>query len=222
MRRRLAGAAVFAGLILVTVPPTVSAECFGFPVRAGERLDAGYAFTATVTDASANVDPPKPDNAAFDWHVELEVEQRYRGDVPDQLVYNGWDVGCHELVGNHLQTGDRIFILSQDLHLDWNPGDPFDGDVVVWKWTGDGWAFYSKVMDYGSDRQFYPAAVRRATTTAAILKLVAEAAPNTDAAQVGIATGPERDAPAGLTILALAFTAGFVLAWRRASRRRLG
>ena len=214
MRRRLSSSVALAALLLTMVTSTARAECMTWPVRVTERLDVGYAFTATVTEASRDVDPPKPDNADFDWHVELAVERAYLGRVPDRLVFNGWDVGCHFLRGDGLRTGDRIFVANERLDLTWLPTDPFFGDVVVWKGTDDGWDFYADALDYGSDEAYYPKAARTATTTAEILRLVSAASvPDTS-----MLIAPEERGNAVIPALALVFMAGFGLALRYVAR----
>jgi hypothetical protein len=53
--------------------------------------------------------------------------------------------------------------------------DPFasyDAKVVAWERVAARWRFYEDVLDSGSDRQFYPSAARRATTTSEILALL--------------------------------------------------
>lgn len=217
MGRRLSAAVALAALLLTTATPIALAECMGWPIRATERLDVGYAFTATVAEASADVDPPKPDNADFDWHVELAVERTYRGHVPDRLVFNGWDVGCHFLRGDRLRTGDRIFVATERLDLNWLPTDPLSGDVVVWKRTGDGWVLYADALDYGSDEVFYPKAARSATTIAEMLQLVsASSVPDTSTLPADQRRGANTPIPA----LALAFMAGLLVALKRVSRPR--
>jgi hypothetical protein len=217
VRRRVPAAVVLAALLLTTAAPSAVAECMDWPIGTTERLDVAYAFSAMVMEASRDVDPPKPDNADFDWHVELAIDRSYRGDVPERLVYNGWDVGCHELRGDGLRTGDRIFVATERLDISHLPGDPFDGDVVVWKRTGDGWALHADALRYRSDEEFYPKAARTATTTAEILRLVSAASvPDTST----LSAPAERGVGAVIPALALAVMAGFVLALHRASRVR--
>jgi hypothetical protein len=217
MRRLLFAAVAFASLLYAIVVPTAFAECMNWPIRATERLDAGHAFIATVTEASRDVDPPKPDNSDFDWHVELTVERTYRGDVPDRIVYNGWDVGCHELRGDGLRTGDRIFVAAEGLHMEYLPVDPFEGHVIVWRQTGDGWALDEDALSYGSDAEFYPEAARSATTTADILRLISDP-PAPDTSISSAPKGPDDDPP--VPALALVFLAGIVVALAHLSRAR--
>lgn len=174
MKRSVAAALLVAGSLLVALAPTVSAECMSWPIRSSERPDIGYAFIATVTEASADVDPA-PDMADYDWHIELAVERTYRGDVPATFSYNGWDVGCHFLRGDHLRTGDRLFIATERIARWGVPSDPFDGDVLVWIRDDGRWKLHTKALDYGADRDFYPRAARIARTTADVVRIVSAA-----------------------------------------------
>jgi hypothetical protein len=147
-----------------------------WPPRADERIEITHAFTATVIEASNTVDPAHPDSAEFDWHIDLRVERVYRGEVPDRLIYNGWSVGCHELLGHRLHAGDRLFIASNVFVAQPTPpgADPFSwlgANVFAWRRVDGRWSFYEDALDYGSDRHFYAAAARRATTTGEILRL---------------------------------------------------
>lgn len=215
LKRRSLVALALACLTLATVVPTTSGECSGWPIRAAERLDVGYAFAATVTEVSDDVDPT-PDMANFDWHVELAIDRTYLGQVPDSIAWNGWDNGCHELRGGLLQTGDKILVATEDLNLAYLPGDPFDGDVIVWRSAGASWLFYADAMLYASDEAFYPHAARTATTTADVLRLI------TTAGMPGTSTlaRPDDWHQGPLPAIALIFLAGFVLAVARLSRPR--
>jgi hypothetical protein len=175
MQHRILVALVATGVLFAVSVPTASAECFGGPggpLRATERPEVGTAFEATVTDASRNVDPGVPEMSAFDWHVELKIDRTYVGHVPDTIVYDGWDAGCHVLRGDGLRTGDRIFVAVENLALEWLPRDPFDGDVIVWKATSGAWTFDQAALLWAFDPAYYPKSARNATTTAAILRLI--------------------------------------------------
>lgn len=169
-QRFLAGIAA-ALIILCWQPRPASAECFTGPVKAGDVPRVRFAFIATVADASDHVDPVEG-MAAYDWHVELRTEQSYLGKVPPSLKYNGWKYGCHDFRGDGLHTGDRIFVATEHLHAAYLPGDPFDGDVLVWRADGDGWAFYTNAMSGAEFDENYPAQVRQATTLSEILRIV--------------------------------------------------
>jgi hypothetical protein len=215
MHRQLLAAMVLAAVTTIGLTSTASAECLDYPIAAGDHLDVGYAFVATVTEASDAVDPPQADSAPYDWHVELAVERTYRGYVPDQLTFNGWDVGCHNLRGEHLRAGDRIFIATERLELRSSRVDPFWGDVVAWKDAGGGWAFYTSALDHAYDKAFYPRAARSATTTADILALIrSDPAPDTS---TEVSAG-ERSTPMPPSVLGLPFVVGLFLGWRRLSR----
>jgi hypothetical protein len=176
MLRRTVLALAIALAIPTVFAPAALAECMDSPPRADERVEISHAFTATVIEASNTIDPAHPDSAEFNWHVELRVERVYRGEIPRRLAYNGWSVGCHELQGDRLHTGDRLFIASNVFVAEPSPpgADPFawiGAHVLAWRRTEGGWRFYEDALDYGFDRAFYPAAARRATTTAEILRL---------------------------------------------------
>ena len=106
-------------------------------------------------------------------------------------------------------------MATERLDVNWLPTDPFSGDLVAWKRTGDGWVLYADALDYGDDKKFYPKAARTATTTAEILRLVsAGSAPDTSTL-----SRPEERGELALTpALALAFIAGLVLGLKRVSR----
>lgn len=216
--RSLAASLLLAGSFLVILAPTASAECMSWPIRSSDRADIGYAFIATVAEASTDVDPA-PDMADYDWHIEMAVERTFRGNVPESFSYNGWDVGCHFLRGDHLRSGDRLFIATERI-AQWNvPSDPFDGDVLVWIRDDGRWKLHTKALDYGTDRDFYPRAARSARTTADILAIVGSARlPDTSTATT---TSPDdKDgAPAPWIILALAFLYSAVAMARRDPRR---
>lgn len=176
MLRRIVLALVVALCLPSVFAPVALAECMDLPPRANEPIDAANAFVATVVDASNDIDPTSADGPEFDWHVELRVDRLYRGRIPDRLSYNGWAVGCHELLGDHLHAGDRLFIVSNVYRERPTPpgADPFawiDAQVLAWRLVDGRWSFYEDALDYGTDREFYPRAARQATTTAEILRL---------------------------------------------------
>jgi hypothetical protein len=215
MHRRSFAAMGLVAFATLGLTSTASAECLNYPIAAGDHLNVGYAFVATVTEVSDAVDPPQADSAPYDWHVELDVERTYRGHVPDRLTFNGWDVGCHNLRGDHLRAGDRIFIATERLDLRPSRVDPFWGDVVAWKGTRGAWAFYATALDHAYDKAFYPAAARSATTTADILALIhSDPAPDTSTE----ASAAEPSKPTPLLALGLALVVGLFLGWRRLSR----
>jgi hypothetical protein len=211
-------AALVVGLAAsMAFAPAAVAECMDWPPRANERLDVAYAFMATVVEASNTIDPDNPDSADFNWHVELRVDRLYRGRLPKRISYSGWAVGCHELRGDRLSTGDRVFIVSNVFRDEPRPpgADPFagiDAGVIAWKRVEGRWRFYEEALDSGSDGQFYSAAARRATTTAEILRLVSVAfLPDTASELI-----PQRDStPWRTPVLALAFLLGLVVVRRR-------
>jgi hypothetical protein len=223
MRPRLLAALGLAVATLGFCASTASAECFPFPESATAQLDVGYAFIATVTESSRDVDPPEtnpPDGpyAPFDWHIEFAVDRTYLGKVPTKIVYNGWDVGCHELRADHLTTGDKVFILAEAFHPEFRPRDPFDGDVVVWKATASGWRFDPDVLMYGSNTKVYTKAVRDASTSAEILRIVAaHSLAQTDT------IAPQTVGPTAIDLApVLVFVGSFVLALLYLTKRDVG
>ena len=176
MLARLLLAVALALAFPAAFAPDALAECMDSPPRANERIDVAYAFTATVIDASNTIDPVHPDSHDFNWHVDLRVDRVHRGSLPERLIYNGWSVGCHELLGDQLHAGDRLFIVSNVYREQPTPpgADPFawiDAQVLAWRRIDRQWSFYEDALDYGTDREFYPRAARQATTTAEILRL---------------------------------------------------
>ena len=176
MLARLLLAVALALAFPAAFAPDALAECMDSPPRANEPIDVAYAFTATVIDASNTIDPVHPDSHDFNWHVDLRVDRVHRGSLPERLIYNGWSVGCHELLGDQLHAGDRLFIVSNVYREQATPpgADPFawiDAQVLAWRRIDGQWSFYEDALDYGTDREFYPRAARQATTTAEILRL---------------------------------------------------
>ena len=222
MHRPLAIAPLIAAWLLMALAPIASAECLSWPLLSSERPAVGYAFIATVTEASGEVDPVT-DMADYDWHIELAVERVYRGTVPATFSYNGWDVGCHFLRGDHLRTGDRLFIATERIAQWGHPSDPFDGDVLVWIRDGGQWRLHTRALDYGTDRDFYPRAARIARTTADIVAIVSSARlPDTSTVTADAAAGGARDGVPLVFWLILPLTflsAAFVMSWRLSGRR---
>jgi hypothetical protein len=215
LSRRLIAATLVAMAALAIVTPTTFAECSPGPDTATERLDVGYAFVATITESSRDVDPPVVDNSAFNWHVELVVDRTYYGKLPATIVYNGWDAGCHELRADQLKTGDRVFMLAEGFHSEYLPRDPFGGDVSLWRSTGNGWQFDPDVLMYGWDPMVYTRQVQDASTTSAILRVVASVTqPETDTARPGI-TASAHPEPLPIAV----FLAGFLLMLAYMARR---
>lgn len=204
---RLIAVILLASALVGVAVPTAWAECYPFPESATDQLDVGYAFIATVTESSGDVDPPDGDYAPFNWHVELRIDRSYLGKLPKTIVYNGWDVGCHELRADQLKTGDIIFILLEQFHPEFTPRDPFDGDVVLWKRAAGRWQFEPDLLAYSADTKVYTREVRDASTTAAILRVLASVTlPQTDA--LAPTKPPLR---ADDFVPALVFIGGFVL-----------
>jgi hypothetical protein len=219
MARAFMAAAGLAVLLLSAGTPVALAECMSWPIKATEQPRFGYAFSATVLEASEDVDQPTTYDADYTWHVELAIDRTYRGQMPKRLAFNGWDVGCHSLRGDHLRTGDRIFVATSAFKPNAHLMDPFsvmNGDLIAWKRVAGRWAFYEEALDYGSDKDFYPRAARNATTTADILRIISAAGlPDTSTAMTSSVDGERHDAP----VLALVFAAGFLIALEKFRRR---
>lgn len=213
--RSLSATLSLVGLALMWTVPSVMAECSPGDTPPDRHLDVGYAFTATVVEVSSDVDPPRPDGAPFNWHVVLQVDRSYRGDVPVEIVFNGWTAQCWFGVrGDQLQVGERLFVAGQRLRLERFPTDPFAGDLALWTWTGERWRYARDVLTY--DGPLTPLdpdsrAVRAASTTGEILALIRADAPDTSI------TSRDEPHPATppLATLGLAFVGGLgACAWR--------
>ena len=143
-RRTLIASSACASLLLLAFASAVSAECppGSLPLMADDRQVVRDAFLATVTEASAEVDP-NPDGAEYDWHLEITVEATYVGRVPKKLVFDVWGQGgCGDFKGAALRAGDRIIVAVEDLRPEYQPADPFEGHMVLWRKTADGWSFF--------------------------------------------------------------------------------
>jgi hypothetical protein len=171
------------------------------------------AFTATVTEVSDRVDPPMADSAPFDWQIELAVSRTYRGDLPERLTLDGCDVGCSFLRPEGLHAGDQIFMTLDRLDLEKNPS--LFGQMLMWRRSGDGWAFADEALQGGGDAASWPAAARRATTTRDILALIdVSLVPDTSTSPV------EGPGSAPIAPIVAAFAVTFAITLRHAARRR--
>jgi hypothetical protein len=146
--------------------PIANAECSAYSGARDRHLDADHAFIAIVVDVSAA-------EAPRDWHLELRTKRVIRGTVPATLAYDGWDVGCHEIGGNRLQVGDRLFIGVEHLRMGRLPDDPFFGDIVVWQRVEGRWQYADDVIGWTDNRdRFVTAAMRRPATTSEVVAFV--------------------------------------------------
>jgi hypothetical protein len=192
MRRaaRLSVVTILLGLFLGAMPSSVFAECSNLIAGQGKHLNLTAAFLATVTVASDDVDP-NADGNAWDWHVEISVDDVYLGKVPNALVFNGYDGGCAEFQGGALQAGDTIIIAVEDLPLDYLPAAPFEGHSVIWHRTSDGWSFFVDAVAGEVRSGFYPEAAHAADTRADILRFIAShSMPSTTTNPVGEPAAP--------------------------------
>ncbi|HET9852607.1 MAG TPA: hypothetical protein VFP56_08905 [Candidatus Limnocylindrales bacterium] len=169
---RLSVGTILFGLLLGATPSSVFAECSNLIAGEGKDLNLTAAFLATVTVASDDVDP-NADGNAWDWHVELTVDDVYRGNVPKALAFNGYDGGCAEFQGGALQPGDTIIVAAEELPLDYLPAAPFEGHSVVWHRISDGWSFFADAVAGEVRFGFYPEAAHAADSRAEILRFIA-------------------------------------------------
>ena len=164
-----------ASTLAVASPSPALAECMTWPDRATDQWHVGYAFTGTVVGVSKDEDPEQGGSPLYFWHVTVDVEDVYRGRIPDPLVLDGSDWGCSFLYVQLLAEGDRILMASERLR----PGvtDETDlGNVLLWKRSSKRWVFEEEALQDGSNHEFYPRAARTARTMADILRLISGAA----------------------------------------------
>lgn len=201
---RAAAASALAGLAIALGASAVLAECP--PGEDDLHLDVRYAFVATVAEASRDVGPRVPDSAPFDWHLELDVDRIYAGDVPDTIAFDGWDAGCSAPRGDQMTTGDRVFITSEHFRLTDLPRNPMWGDFLMWRWVDGRWAFYEEATGWTGEDRWLTAAMQNASSTSSILRLVRASVPDTatDGAMV------ERNVTRG-PVLLVAFVVGALL-----------
>lgn len=208
-RRTLAIALPVATLLLVASAGSVSAECF--PLQ-DDFPPPRYAFTATVADLSREPTQNLPGMAEFDWHLELDVDHTYRGEVPSRLGASGWDAGC-DFTGIRVREGERLFIAARQV----DPGDPrlVSGTILLWRDIGGGhWEFYADALHDGA--LGYPPAAIRADTIERILAVIRELRPP------DTSTAPkDPDRPGDLSlplVLGGLFVVAFVVLVRPGSR----
>jgi hypothetical protein len=214
VNRSLVPAIALGATLMMALAPTVLAECTWGPPPADDPFKARFAFTATVTEASDAVDPARPGEPPFDWHVELTIDRTYRGELPQQLILNGRVEDCSYLIGQRLHEGDRLFIALDRHDLDW---DGLYGQMLAWRGVGGRWTFDQDLLNYGSDARFYPKQAREATTTAQIISIIeAFVVPDTAtgaATRLGATTLPP-------VLLLIVFAVATVAALRRMGHRR--
>jgi hypothetical protein len=198
-RRTLMAAMPIAALTMLALVDPVSAECSPQPVPFPQMR---YAFTATVREFSHRVPEELPESY-FDWHLELDVNKTYRGDLPHRLEANGWDVGC-DFTGVEVRAGERVFIAAEDIDV----GDPrlVTGSMLIWRDVGGGrWAFYADALQDGA--RTYPIAAVRADTTAEIIAVLAgRRPPDTASAPPRHEAGRSGALPVLAAVFAIAFT----------------
>jgi hypothetical protein len=173
--RGIAAAGLCALIALAVGPRSVVAECATDGIAPTMDDFVGHAFTATVLDISDRVDPPIPGASPFDWRVVFAVTHVYRGSPPARIVANGWDAGCDDIPQAALTVGGEVFMSTDRF----GPADDprFFGRLLLWQRVGNGWKFYDAAV---GDVEGPPAVAADATTTDAILRLVApDALPET-------------------------------------------
>jgi hypothetical protein len=185
--REEVGVPMTARSILIAAPLAIVALGLGATVALAEcppgpddtELNVGYAFIATVDEASGDVGPPVPDNSPFDWHIEISTDRVYLGDVPDTLTFDGWSAGCYGIRGDQMKAGDRLLILSEHLDLSFLPRDPLYGDFLMWKRMDGQWDYYADALGENIEDVWITDAMRDASTTAAIVRLAKLNPPDT-------------------------------------------
>jgi hypothetical protein len=209
---RLALAGLFAWLLVPLVTSSVSAECANLAIDPIDHVRVGVAFLATVTEVSDDV-ASKPDGGSpWDVHVEMSVEEVFRGQVPGSLAFNAYELGCGEFQTDRLEVGNRIIIAAEDVPLSYLPGAPFEGHIVVWKKADAGWAFFEEVLAFGSNPDFYAGAAREARTREDILRVISLwSLPETSTESDVPVPSPSDPALVGAIAIAL----GLLVAWRR-------
>ncbi len=209
---RLAVALILAVLAVSAVPSDALAECLLSPSFGDDRPTIRYAFTATVTERSADVDPS---GVSFDWHVELDVDDVYLGEMPSRLAYNGHDGesgGCHALQAGEFRAGERIFIAVNDFTpRDWL-GDPFGDQALAWTWADDHWIFDMDAVPVSYGSEYDSTAAQAADSLPEILAFIGSL-PDTSTV-----TPTEPGRPIG--VLTVAFLIGLILSRRLARGQR--
>lgn len=209
-------------LCATALAPIAVAECSLYNRPVDTTLNVGFAFTATVVDASSAADPQPRDVSPYDWHVELRVDRTYVGNVPKRLLFNGWNGNsCSTIRGNRLTTGDRIVVAVEDIRLRRLPTQPMGGDTVVWRWENNSWRYAGNVVgneDYPID-EFLSPTIRQAATTADIVRIVRWADPPDTATLEGTDTRREGSGRPPWTVLATAGLLGLLASLRLLSRR---
>lgn len=201
-------AVVLAVLAVSAVPSVALAECMWSPLFGDDRPTIRYAFTATVTERSAETDPAG-DMAPFDWHVELDVHDVYVGAMPSHLAYNGYSGesgGCHALQSGEFQESERVFIAVNEYTPRDSLRDPFGEQALVWMWADDHWVFDMEAVPVSHSPRYDPTAAQAATTLPEILAFIGSL-PDTSTM-----TPSEPEPPLG--VLAVAFLAGLIFALR--------
>lgn len=199
--------------VVLAAPLSIVALCLGASVALAEcppgpddvELNVGYAFTATVDEASDDVGPPVPENAPFDWHLALGTDRVYLGDVPDTFTFDGWSAGCNGIRGDQMRTGDQLFILSEHLDPRLVPRDPLHGDFLLWKREDGRWDYYADAIGENVEDVWITDAMRDASTTSAIVRLAQRHPPDT-------ATEPRPEPGVPVLPLLAAFLAGCAVA----------
>ena len=188
MRLRLL--AFFASVALASMwigvaPRAVMAECFPRP-QAGSPIPIAYAFAATVVDLSTEVDQESKDAGEGDglvWHMEMQVDDVYRGSVPARLSLTGHTLShasCSYFLGDQTRVGEKLFVAIDD-QVSLESNTSLFGELLLWHRVDDQWSFHKDALkDEPENPASYPNAALDAHTTQQILAAIASvAAPNT-------------------------------------------
>jgi hypothetical protein len=215
MRRpllQLSTAVLLALAATASVVPVVSAECFMGPTPdiRQYRGQRGFVFTGRV--ASISNRPTRSaagDSVPFEWEAVLDIVHVYRGRVDEPLVIDSWYSGCSSLNVRGLRPGEEILVAYGGKFFPDPPTDPeLWGPLLIWQRDGTAWRFHQAALSHRASN--FPPEARRATTTEAILRLVAPGAtPDTATSGPGKTVPPQPPAPliafGALSTLGLAF-----------------
>jgi hypothetical protein len=216
---QLGTAALLALAATASAVPVVSAECFMGPTPdiRQYRGPGGFVFTGRV--ASISDRPTRSaagDSVPFEWEVALDIVHVYRGRVDDPLVIDSWYSGCSSLNVSGLRPGEEVLVAYGGKFYPDPPTDPeLWGPLLIWQRDGLAWRFHQAALSHRASN--FPPEARRATTTEAILRLVAPgAAPDTATSGKEETVPPQPLAP--LLALGALSTIGLALALGRRDR----
>lgn len=177
--RRTATAIGLGLLVSVMASATVLAECFPRPDE-GTPIVRPYVFTATVRTVTTQLDQQSVDageEPGLLWTATLDLTRVYSGPVPNVLILHGLTYdsgdggGCTYFLGARLHRGDALLIaLDEQIPLATNWG--LFGNLLLWHRVGEGWRFYARALQEGSEPHAYPKLARDARTTSEVLAAI--------------------------------------------------